>query len=286
MGQLEKRVEERARDWGVVVQDTLETQSSFIAFGKRGDQPVVLKVARQPGDEWRCGAVMDEFGGRGMARVYERIEGAALIERLKPGASLASVALNDRDEEATEILADVIDRMSRPRESSDDTSREALKEFVSAQDWGKGFERYLASGDHQIPTRLVEQARQLYFDLCASQRGVRLLHGDLQHYNVLFDSDRGWLAIDPKGVIGEVEYEIGASLRNPYEKPEMFASAETVERRLRCFKAKLGLNSDRALAWGFAQAVLSAIWSVEDGFAVDAGNPSLRLANAIWPILK
>src|SRR5215467_3670947 len=100
---MSERVEERVRDWGVVVQDTLETQSSFIAFGKRGDQSVVLKVMRQPGDEWRCGAVMAEFGGRGMARVYERIEGAALIERLKPGTSLASLALNDRDEEATEI---------------------------------------------------------------------------------------------------------------------------------------------------------------------------------------
>ena len=286
MGRLEKRVEELVRDWGVVVQDTLETQSSFIAFGKRGDQFVVLKVIRQPGDEWRCGAVMAAFGGRGMARVYEYVEGAALLERLNPGARLADIALDGRDEEATEILADVIERMSRPCESSDEPSREALKDFVSAQDWGKGFQRYLASGDRQIPAGLVEHARRLYFDLCASQRSVRLLHGDLQHYNVLFDSDRGWLAIDPKGVIGEVEYEIGASLRNPNEKPELCASPQTVEKRLRCFEAKLKLNSDRALAWGFAQSVLSAIWSVEDGFAVDAGNPSLRLANAIWPILK
>jgi streptomycin 6-kinase len=286
MGRLDKRVEDLVHEWGVVVQDTLETQSSFIAFGKRGDQDVALKVIRQPGDEWRSGGVMAAFGARGMARVYEYIEGALLLERLNPGAQLASVALDGRDEEATEILADVIDRMSRPCELSDEPSREEYKAFVSAQDWGKGFQRYLASGDRQIPARLVAQARQLYFDLCASQRSVRLLHGDLQHYNVLFDSDRGWLAIDPKGVIGEVEYEIGASLRNPYEKPELFASPETVERRLRCFEAKLKLNYDRALAWGFAQAVLSAIWSVEDGFAVDAGNPSLRLANAIWPILK
>lgn len=286
MWRLEKRVEELVRDWGVVVQDTLETQSSFIAFGKRGDQSVVLKVIRRPGDEWRCGAVMAAFDGMGMARVYEYIEGAVLLERLNPGLQLAGAALDGRDEEATEILADVIDRMSRSCESSDEPSREKFKAFVSAQDWGKGFQRYLASGDRQIPARLVTQARQLYFDLCASQRSVRLLHGDLQHYNVLFDSDRGWLAIDPKGVVGEVEYEIGASLRNPYEKPELFASSETVERRLRCFEAKLKLNYDRALAWGFAQAVLSAIWSVEDGFAAPAGNPSLRLANAIWPILK
>jgi streptomycin 6-kinase len=286
MGRLEERVEELVRDWGVVVQETLETQSSFIAFGKRGDQSVALKVIRLPGDEWRCGEVLAEFDGRGVARAYEYIEGAALLERLNPGTSLASIALDGRDEEATEILADVIGRMSQLCESSDEPSRESLKAFVSAQDWGKGFQRYLASGDRQIPASLVEQGRRFYFDLCASQRDVRLLHGDLQHYNVLFDSDRGWLAIDPKGVIGEVEYEIGASLRNPVEKPELFASAETVERRLRFFEAKLGLDFGRMLAWGFAQAVLSAIWSVEDGFAVDAGNPSLKLANAIQPILK
>jgi hypothetical protein len=178
----------------------LETQTSFIVFGKRGDHDVVLKVIRQPGDEWRSGAVMVAFGAWGMARVYEHIEGALLLERLNPGLQLAGVALDGRDEEATKVLADVIDRMSLPFESSDEPSREALKAFVSAQDWGKGFDRYLASGDSQIPTRLVAQARQLYFDLCVSQRSVRLLHGDLQHYNVLFDSERGWLAIDPKGV--------------------------------------------------------------------------------------
>jgi len=87
-------------------------------------------------------------------------------------------------------------------------------------------------------------------------------------------------------VIGEIEYEIGASLRNPYEKPDQFASPETIERRLRCFEAKLKLDPERMMAWGFAQAVLSAIWSVEDGFTVDAGNPSIELANVIRPFLK
>ena len=260
----------------------METQSSFVAFGRRGNQPVVLKVIRQPGDEWRCGDVLAAFDGRGVAQVYEYVEGAVLLERLNPGTSLASVSLDGRDDEATEILAEVIDRMSQ----APGLLSEQLKAFDSAQDWGEGFHRYLKSGDNQIPTSLVEQGQRIYFDLCASQRDVRLLHGDLQHYNVLFDSDRGWIAIDPKGVIGAIEYEIGASLRNPNEKPELFASAESIERRLKCFEAKLKLDYDRALAWAFAQAVLSAIWSIEDGFAVGAENPSLRLADAIRTILK
>jgi streptomycin 6-kinase len=53
--------------------------------------------------------------------------------------------------------------------------------------------------------------------LCSSQRYRRLLHGDLHHGNVLHDSERGWVAIDPKGVLGEPEYEIGVALRNPIE---------------------------------------------------------------------
>jgi streptomycin 6-kinase len=238
----------------------------------------VLKVLRQPGDEWRCGEVLDAFDGMGILRAYDYIEGAVLLERLSPGTSLASVALDSRDDEATEILADVIQRMSHPRES--------LKMLVTVQDWGLGFQRYLASGDRQIQGRLVEQGRALYYELCESQSDTRLLHGDLQHYNVLFDSDRGWLAIDPKGVVGEVEYEIGASLRNPYEEPELFASPVTIERRLKIFEARLKIDSNRALAWGFAQAVLSAVWSVEDGFAIDATNPSILLANAIRPLLQ
>lgn len=278
VGQLRERVEERVRDWGIIIHDTLETQSSLVAFGRRGDQPVVLKVVRQPGDEWRCGEVLGAFGGRGIVRVYEYIEGAVLLERLNPGTPLAEIALNGQDEEATEVLADVIQRMSPPRVSG--------KAFVTVEDWGKGFHRYLASGDQQIPNDLVEQGRHLYQELCASQQGTRLLHGDLQHYNVLFDSGRGWLAIDPKGVVGEIEFEIGAALRNPCERPELFTSPETVERRLLRYEARLNLDSDRALAWGFAQAVLSAIWSAEDGFPVDANNPSLLLAKAIRSILK
>ena len=77
MERLGKRVEDLVRDWGVVIHGTMETQSSFIGFGKRGDHDVALKVIRQPGDEWRCGAVMAAFGAGGMARVYEYIEGSA-----------------------------------------------------------------------------------------------------------------------------------------------------------------------------------------------------------------
>ena len=166
------------------------------------------------------------------------------------------------------------------------SGRELLKGCATVQDWARGFERYSESGDLQVPGNLIEEAHHWYSYLSASQQHPRLLHGDLQHHNVLFDSDRGWLAIDPKGVAGEIEYEIGAVLRNPTERPDLFASPAHVERRLNRFARRLGMCFERALAWGFAQGVLSAVWQVEDGFTVDArDNPSIMLATAIRPML-
>jgi streptomycin 6-kinase len=116
--------------------------------------------------------------------------------------------------------------------------------------------------------------------------GSRLLHGDLHHYNVLVDSARGWLAIDAKGVVGEPEYEVGAALRNPWERPELFTEPATIMRRVDRFRRELHLDAERILAWAFAQAVLAAIWAVEDGVIIGPDNAWLALANHIHPMIK
>ena len=279
---LLNRTQQYAREWGVAVEDTFETDSSLIAFGARDNQPVVLKVIKQTGDEWHSGEILKAFDGSGVVRVYEHEPGAVLMERLRPGHSLVEMSISGKDEEATDILADVIQQMSTVESLKFRT--ESLKAFKTVQDWGKGFDRYVATGDNQIPVELVEAGHHVFSQLCASQRGPRLLHGDLQHYNVLFDSSRGWVAIDPKGVMGELEYEIGAVLRNPFERPELFLARATIERRLKAFANKLNLDVERMLKWSFAQAVLSAIWDIEDGFAVNPMNSSLRLAQIIQPM--
>ena len=222
--------------------------------------------------------LLGAFDSKAVVRVYQYVGGAALLKRVSPATSLAEMALSGRDREATEILAGVIQRMT--------PQGEAPKSIPTVQQWGEAFQRHVRSGNDQIPTDLVKRGQEVYFDLCSSQGPTRLLHGDLQHYNVLLDADRGWLAIDPKGVIGEVEYEVGASLRNPQERAELFASTETVKRRLRQYEAMLALNAERALAWAFSQAVLSAIWKVEGGFEVDSSDPSIMLAAVTRPMLS
>jgi streptomycin 6-kinase len=269
--ELSDRVLFCVRAWEVAIDRTVATETSLIVHGRRGDKPVVLKVVREPGDEWRCGEIAAQFAGRGVVQVYEDMAGAALFEKLDPGEPLAKLSLEGRDDEATDILAMLLGRMA-PGDPPEGCS--------TVEHWGEGFARYDATGDERVPRALLEPAQQIFRDLCRTQREPALLHGDLHHYNVLSDRARGWCAIDPKGVVGELEYELGAALRNPLDRPDLFASLEAVERRLEHFGLVLGIDVGRARGWAFAQAVLSAIWSVEDGRA-DERNALLTLARAL-----
>jgi streptomycin 6-kinase len=265
-----------AREWGVTIERSTETPSSLLAFGRRGTQPVVLKLIKHGGDEWRAGEVASAFDGRGTARVYEWMDGAVLLERLDPGTALVELTRSGRDGEATAILADVMAAMAPLR---------PMAGCATVQEWGSAFGRHESVAPGRLPPGLLSHAAERYADLCSTQRNPRLLHGDLHHYNVLHDHDRGWLAIDPKGVVGEREYEVGAALRNPTERPEYFADRDIVARRVDVFASALGLDAERIVAWAFAQAVLSAIWDIEDGLPVHDDHPSLLLAQAIRPVV-
>ena len=272
MSDLRDRVDARIRVWRVAEERRIATASSVIVFGRRHGQPVVVKVIEHGGDEWKSGRILDAFDGHGVVRVYDYVDGALLLEQLSPGHAVATVVANESDDAATAVLADVIRRMA-PRTTG--------AVVPTVQHWGEGFARYLGSGDDQLQARLVQDAHRTYAKLCASQTRVRLLHGDLQHYNVLFDAGRGWVAVDPKGVVGELEYEIGAALRNPYDRPRLFADPSIVRKRIERFVRELGLDAARVASWAFAQAVLSAIWSVEDGSRVAPEDGRLTLASTL-----
>ena len=262
----------KAAAWNVTLERTCETASSQIGFGVREGQRVVLKIAKGVNDEAHSGEVLRAFGAAGVVRVYEAELGAVLLERLDPGEELVTLVRRGDDDEATRILADVIGRLA---------GHNAPAGTVTVADWSRGFDWYGQSGDEQIPSEMVQQAHNLYRDLAASQHRTMLLHGDLQHYNVLLDRARGWVAIDPKGVVGELEYEAGALLRNPVELPELFTQRATVERRLEILARLLPLDRSRVLRWCFAQAVLSAIWGVEDGYKIERNHPALELAQTV-----
>ena len=90
------------------------------------------------------------------------------------------------------------------------------------------------------------------------------MHGDFHHFNIL-SSERGWLIIDPKGVIGPACYEVGPLLINPWG--DLLSGKnyrQMTKRRIDILHERLGFERKRIREWGLAHAILSAWWSIEE----------------------
>lgn len=179
----------------------------------------------------------------------------------EPGTPLSDLVRQGRDDEATEIWCDVATKLAAA--SSNLPGQPGMP---TVQDWARGFDRYLAGPHHPALTRdLVDEAEILYRDLAASQGKRMMLHADLHHDNILLDDRRGWLAIDPKGLIGEFAYEAWAVLHNPLGEEAIYTDPTILDRRVGIICERLGFERGRILDWCIAQSVLSAIQHIEDG---------------------
>jgi len=226
---------------------------------------VVLKVSH-PNPEYSSEmAALRAYDGHGIARLLAAdIDlGAMLIERLRPGTPLAEI---DDDETVTRTAAAVMQQLwiAAPKDPRG--------VFASVEKWSRGFQRLRATfggGTGPFPQALVNQSEAIYRDLLASSAPPALLHGDLHHWNILAAERAPWLALDPKGLLGEPAYEIGAWLRNRWpdgaQSPVWKTALQRqIDLRLGIFHEMLGFDRQRMLAWNMAQAVLSAWWSYED----------------------
>ena len=205
-------------------------------------------------------AALRYYDGRGIVRLLEADpdQGAQLLERLRPGTLLVSL---DDDEQATAIAAQVMRKLWRPAPPA--------PVFPTVARWAEGMGRLRAcfgGATGPFPRTLVEQAESLFAELLGSMAAPVLLHGDLHHENILAAQREPWLALDPKGVIGEPAYEVGALLRNPLPRLLVMPQPGRVQaRRVDQLAEALGFDRERIRGWGLAQAVLSAWWSYEDG---------------------
>jgi streptomycin 6-kinase len=220
---------------------------------------VVVKACSPTREFEREAEALRLFDGHAMVRLLtcDASDEVLLLELLEPGTLLRTV---EDDEKAISIAATVMRQMWRPVP--------AQHPFPSVSDWGRGFirlrQRY-NGGCGPFPPALLEEAETLFAELSTSMATPVLLHGDLHQDNILAASRQPWLAIDPKGLIGEPAYEVGALLHNP--QPDLLAAPQPgriLARRVDQLAEELGFDRARVRGWGLAQAVLAAWWSVED----------------------
>ncbi|GAB3134530.1 aminoglycoside phosphotransferase family protein [Tsukamurella serpentis] len=206
------------------------------------------------------------WSGDGAAEVFAHDRDTVLMERATGSGDLMAMAmaLRGRDDDATRILCATVEHLHRPRAGTPATDLVPLREWFASL-------AAVRAADHRYQ-RSWETAEALLADPLDEV----VLHGDVHHDNVLDFGGRGWLAIDPKCVVGEQGYDYANLLTNP-DLPTA-ADPNHFARQLDVIVAESGVPRERLLRWVLAFAGLSAAWFEEDG-AIDERDRDFAVAD-------
>jgi streptomycin 6-kinase len=231
----------------------ITTPTSWLLPVRRSGSPAMLKVAMHP--EERLGnRLMTWWNGNGAARVLLQAGDAILVERAQGRSSLANLARHGRDDEASRIICAAVVRL-HARESP---PQDLVKDLIPLSRWFAPLNP--AAGTQGGVLHLCTTTAA---ELLAAPRDEMVLHGDIHHGNVLDFGPRGWLVIDPKGLIGERAFDYANLFCNP--DIETAASPGRLARRLEVVARAAALDRSRLLRWIVAWAGLSAAFAIEDG---------------------
>jgi streptomycin 6-kinase len=231
---------------------------NFVAPALRsGVDLTVLKIAPPYLDNEYVGEA--EFirhrNGNGMVRLLGRDDQrrAILIERALEGRNLAELFAG-REHEAIDPAVEVLRAMLGPPPSD--------YEPKTLDEWFQGMRRAEGTG---FPASYTEKTFEIYERLSNQPGRTFYLHGDFHPGNIVSATREPYLAIDPKGIVGHVGYDIGVFLNNFHWWQETHVDIqERLTSAVSRFSEAFDIPPRELREWAFAQMVLGAWWNFAD----------------------
>lgn len=216
--------------------------------------PVVLKIAADASITGQERIALQHFADHGMVDVcaHDSEHHMLLLAQAVPGTTMKSTYLADQ-KTAINHYANLVKRMSEITPS-------AANEFKTVAQWLEVFDRVNAS---QLPDGYHQWAVSTSKALVSNLDDSRLLHGDLHQDNVI-QQDDSWIAIDPKGVIGETAFEVAAfDYIHAIElgQPDW---QQKFEGRTQQMASALNIDHQRLVQWILVRLLMGASWMIED----------------------
>lgn len=258
LNDLPRIIGELEKNWSLKVEKPFPNLSyNFVApCALNGGAKAVLKIALPLNNPeiFNEAAFLNISDGKGVVKLLKSDENrrAILLEQLAPGANLKEVCQTDEAKAVEIAIKTLREILKKPPENS---------AFRRLEDWFKGFDK---AAKTKFPREFIFKASKFYKELSCSSNKF-LIHGDLHHENILSATREPFLAIDPKGIIGDIGYEISVFLNNHLWWLASDANLkEKLNRAVLQFSEAFEIEPQDLRKWAFAQIVLSAWWTFED----------------------
>ncbi|MER8902229.1 aminoglycoside phosphotransferase family protein [Mesorhizobium sp. M0772] len=253
-----------------------ETFSSRIWKVRREDgSPAIVKALKpfdDVEDELRGERYLAWRRGEGAVRLLGR-DGHRMLLEYAGDTLLSDVLAKEGDNAATAIAAELMGGLFSPTRHPAPPDLQPLRTRFASLFKKAGADR--DAGEHSLYIEAAEIADRLL----DAPHAVKPLHGDLHHDNILHGA-RGWLAIDPKGVLGDPGFDAANLFYNPLGRDDLCLDPERIAHMAEIFARTLGQTPAAILDHAIAYGCLSAAWHHEDENAVDE-NRELSVAGVI-----
>jgi streptomycin 6-kinase len=207
----------------------------------------ILKLSWPHDEAADEGVALHTWAGGGAARLldHDPEHYALLLERLDPNHSLNEEPIDT----AVEVAGGLLRRLAVP---APPTLHRHLPEL--AADLARRLPVTARKLGDPIPRRLLSTAVGYCREL-GPVAGSALVNEDGHYLNVLRGDREPWLLIDPKPLVGDVEFGVIPLLWNRFAETPVLARFDAVV-------AAAGLDVDRARAWTLVRAVQNWLWAL------------------------
>jgi streptomycin 6-kinase len=224
---------------------------------RRDEKPLMLKAAMAE-QEVAGSRFLQALAGSGAVRVMEREADAVLMERAAGHRSLG----NFEEGDALAVLCAAASAIHSH-------SATAFEGLIPLEQWLSALPQAASERGGLFVSAADTAAR-----LLGTATDIRPLHGDIHHGNVLDAEERGWLAIDPKGLRGDRAFDY--TLLSITPDPVAAQAPGVIRRRARKIAELADLDLTRLFDWTFVQVMLYAAW-----FGRENEDLLLAVANAV-----
>ena len=212
-------------------------------------------------DELRGAHYLAWRNGEGAVRLLG-FDGNRMLLEYAGERHLADDLVAHGDNAATEIAAEMLERLFSPSDTPFPADLQPLRERFAGL-----FGKAQADRDTGTTSAYVEAA-EVAGRLLSNPRAIRPLHGDLHHENIMH-GERGWLVIDPKGVLGDPAFDAANMFYNPLDRDDLCLDPQRIAHMAEVFAKTLRQSPAAILDHAFAYGCLSAAWHADDSNSKD-----------------
>jgi streptomycin 6-kinase len=246
------------KKWALTHYAPVEHSGINVVFtAQKNDTTLIVKIIKDTRAFNHELLALEYYQDNGVVTLFDKDikHHALLLEKVHPGTTLKSY-FPQGDAQAVQIAATLMQRLHGiTKHSIPLSSFKTLAEIISSLN---------VAPKRELPSTLLIKAKKFSESLLKEKYSV-VLHGDLHHDNILLSDKHGWIAIDPKGLIGDPVYEAATFMCNPM--PTLLTQDKItiiLQQRLKLFSQLMQWDPQRLFEWTYVRAALGACWAIED----------------------